>query len=69
MKKPPSEPKLGPVSFRVTKQFRDGLKVAAAAERRSQANTLHVILDFWLENHPVKLPDFAGRSAKSKAKI
>lgn len=68
MKKAKSERKLGPVSFRVTARFREGLKSAAEAEQRSQSNMLHVILEFWLANHPLVLPGSATKSAKTKAK-
>jgi hypothetical protein len=68
MKKPQTEPKLGPVSFRVTARFREGLRLAAEADSRSQANMLHVILEYWLESHPVKLPSSVKKSAKTKAK-
>lgn len=68
MKKSKTEPKLGPVSFRVTAQFREGLKLAAEADNRSQANMLHVILNYWLENHPIEMSGSAKKSAKTTTK-
>ena len=71
MKKPKAEPKLGPVSFRVTAKFREALKLAAEAEQRSQANVLHVIVFDWCQRHGIELPgsaDKSTKSAKTKAK-
>jgi len=68
MKKIKAEPKLGPVSFRVTAKFREALKLAAEAEQRSQANVLHVIVFDWCKRHGIELPDSVGKGAKSKAK-
>jgi len=66
--KPKPEPKLGPVSFRVTAKFREALKLAAEAEQRSQANVLHVIVFDWCKRHGIELPDSVGKGAKKKAK-
>jgi len=68
MKKIKVEPKLGPVSFRVTAKFREALRLAAEAEQRSQANVLHVIVFDWCKRHGIELPGSAGKSAKTKAK-
>ena len=68
MKKPKAEPKLGPVSFRVTAKFREALKLAAEAEQRSQANVLHVVLFDWCKRNGIELPGSEGKSAKTKAK-
>ena len=68
MKKIKVEPKLGPVSFRVTEKFREALKLAAEAEQRSQANVLHVIVFDWCKRHGIELPDSVVRGAKKKAK-
>lgn len=68
MKKIKAEPKLGPVSYRVTAKFRQALKLAAEAEQRSQANVLHVIVFDWCQRHGIELPGSAGKSAKTKAK-
>ena len=68
MKKIKVEPKLGPVSYRVTAKFREALKLAAAAEQRSQANVLHVIVFDWCQRHGIKLPGSATKTAKTKAK-
>jgi len=65
---PKPEPKLGPVSFRVTAKFREALRRAAAAEQRSQANVLHVIIFDWCKRHGIELPGSVGKGAKKKAK-
>ncbi len=71
MKKIKAEPKLGPVSYRVSPKFRQALKLAAEAEQRSQANVLHVIVFDWCQRHGIELPgsaDKSTKSAKTKAK-
>lgn len=66
MNKQKSEPKLGPVSFRVTATFREALRLAADREQRSQANMLHVIVFDWCKRNGIELPDAADKRAKAK---
>jgi predicted phosphoadenosine phosphosulfate sulfurtransferase len=52
------------VSFRVSKQFKDLLKVAAERERRSQANLIEVLLLDYCAKHGITVGDSGARSIR-----
>lgn len=68
MKKSQIDSKSVPMSFRVTAQFREALKLAAEAENRSASNVLHVIVLDWCKRKGIELPGATKKSAKTKVK-
>lgn len=55
-----------PMSFRVSEQFKSALSAAAEAERRSQANMLHIIVFDWCERNGIAIPG-VKRSQKPRS--
>lgn len=59
-------PKSVQMSFRVTKHFRDALQAAADRDKRSQANMLEIVLDYYLRN-VIEQDNADWKPAKKKA--
>ena len=60
------EPKTETLSIRVSKRFKEALRIAAEGENRSQANMLDVLLADYCTRNGIEIPDKSRINTVSK---